>query len=178
SLDSFSMLPFPVWYVCGLWAAPGWSIPWVCLSAGVSTAVHVATPEEASARVCCCDALPRRDRVAVVVPFPIAMDLLVGNAAGCLAAFSDRRVTLYVPTGGLPRFWLVRVCLGWPTALLSVQVVSIAWDPHPQKPLREHSGLRACSSWRTLELRGKRGLDSGAESFVELSWLVWDAEAS
>ncbi|MQL96834.1 hypothetical protein Taro_029520 [Colocasia esculenta] len=46
--------------------------------------------------------------------------------------------------------------------------------------LREYSGLRAYSSWqptrRTLELRGKRGLDSGAESFVELSCLGWDAE--
>ncbi|MQM14854.1 hypothetical protein Taro_047789 [Colocasia esculenta] len=31
-------------------------------------------------------------------------------------------------------------------------------------------------SWRTLELREKRGLDSTAELFVELSWLVWDAE--
>ncbi|MQL79532.1 hypothetical protein Taro_011972 [Colocasia esculenta] len=41
--------------------------------------------------------------------------------------------------------------------------------------LREYSGLRACSSWqptgRTVELRGKRGLDSDAESFVELSCL-------
>ncbi|MQM11638.1 hypothetical protein Taro_044546, partial [Colocasia esculenta] len=36
SLDSFSMLPFPVWYVCGLWATPGWSIPWVCLPTGVA----------------------------------------------------------------------------------------------------------------------------------------------
>ncbi|MQL89388.1 hypothetical protein Taro_021964, partial [Colocasia esculenta] len=55
------------------------------------------------------------------------------------------------------------------------EVVSIAWDPHPREPLRERSRLRACSSWqptgRTLELRGKRGLDSGAELFVELSWL-------
>ncbi|MQL96791.1 hypothetical protein Taro_029470 [Colocasia esculenta] len=41
------MLPSPVWYVCGLWAAPGWSISWVCLSAGVATAVGIATPEEA-----------------------------------------------------------------------------------------------------------------------------------
>ncbi|MQL87805.1 hypothetical protein Taro_020355 [Colocasia esculenta] len=46
----FSMLPSPVWYVCGLWAAPGWSIPWVCLSAGVAIAVRIATLEEASAR--------------------------------------------------------------------------------------------------------------------------------
>ncbi|MQM20260.1 hypothetical protein Taro_053279 [Colocasia esculenta] len=55
------------------------------------------------------------------------------------------------------------------------EVVSVAWDPHRREPLRERSGLRACSSWkptgRTLELREKRGLDSGAESFVELSWL-------
>ncbi|MQL97910.1 hypothetical protein Taro_030613 [Colocasia esculenta] len=64
------MLPSPVWYVCGLWAALGWSIPWVCLSTGVATAVRVATPEEA---VCCHDALPRRDRVAVAVPFPVTM---------------------------------------------------------------------------------------------------------
>ncbi|MQL74500.1 hypothetical protein Taro_006865 [Colocasia esculenta] len=49
-LDSFSMLPCPVWYVCCVWVAPGWSIRWVCLSAGVVTPVHVATPEEASAQ--------------------------------------------------------------------------------------------------------------------------------
>ncbi|MQL69558.1 hypothetical protein Taro_001830 [Colocasia esculenta] len=72
------MLPSPVWYVCGLWAAPGWSILWVCLSAGVATTVHVMTPEEPSAWV------------AGSVPFPVAMDLLVGNAVGYLAAFSDR----------------------------------------------------------------------------------------
>ncbi|MQL95468.1 hypothetical protein Taro_028138 [Colocasia esculenta] len=55
------------------------------------------------------------------------------------------------------------------------EVVSIAWDPYPREPSREVSGLRVCSSWqptgRTLKLRGKRGLDSGAESFVELSCL-------
>ncbi|MQM19723.1 hypothetical protein Taro_052733 [Colocasia esculenta] len=60
------------------------------------------------------------------------------------------------------------------------EVVSIAWDPHPQEPLRECSGLRACSSWQpswsTLELRGKRGLDSGAESIVEISCLGRDTE--
>ncbi|MQL76484.1 hypothetical protein Taro_008883 [Colocasia esculenta] len=46
--------------------------------------------------------------------------------------------------------------------------------------LKECSELRACSSWQpswqTLERREKRGLDSGAESFVELSCLGWDAE--
>ncbi|MQM05548.1 hypothetical protein Taro_038361 [Colocasia esculenta] len=41
--------------------APGWSISWVCLSDGVATRVCVVTPEEASARV------------AITVPFPIAM---------------------------------------------------------------------------------------------------------
>ncbi|MQL71646.1 hypothetical protein Taro_003960 [Colocasia esculenta] len=55
------------------------------------------------------------------------------------------------------------------------EVVSVAWDPHPREPLRERSGLRVCSSWQptgqTLELRGKRGLDSGAKLFVELSCL-------
>ncbi|MQL99024.1 hypothetical protein Taro_031744, partial [Colocasia esculenta] len=73
--------------------------------------------------------------------------------------------------------WLV----GGPGMEHLVEVVSVAWDPHPREPLRERSGLRAClswqPSWRTLELRGKRGLDSGAESFVEPSWLVWDVEA-
>ncbi|MQM18439.1 hypothetical protein Taro_051432 [Colocasia esculenta] len=44
------MLPPPCGDVCGLWAAPGWSIPWVCLSAGVTTVVYVSTLEEASAR--------------------------------------------------------------------------------------------------------------------------------
>ncbi|MQM09759.1 hypothetical protein Taro_042635 [Colocasia esculenta] len=55
------MLPSPVWYVCGLWAAPGWSIPWVCLSAGVTIVVHVATQEEA---------------VAVATHYPVVTGLL------------------------------------------------------------------------------------------------------
>ncbi|MQM04790.1 hypothetical protein Taro_037593 [Colocasia esculenta] len=50
SIYCFSMLPSPVWCVCSVWVAPGWSIPWVYLSTGVVTAVRVATPEEASAR--------------------------------------------------------------------------------------------------------------------------------
>ncbi|MQL74458.1 hypothetical protein Taro_006821 [Colocasia esculenta] len=136
------MLPSLVWYVCGLWEAPGWSMPWVYLSAGVATAVRVATPEKA---------------VAITVPFPIAMDLLVGNAAGCLTVFSYRRC---LTLEGLSRS----------------EVASISWDPHPREPLREHLDLRACSSWQTLELRGKQGLDSGTESFVELSCLGQDAE--
>ncbi|MQL99635.1 hypothetical protein Taro_032360 [Colocasia esculenta] len=61
SVSTFSKLPSPMWYVCGLWAAPGWSISWVYLSVGVATAG------------CCHDVLPRRNRVAVAVPFPIAM---------------------------------------------------------------------------------------------------------
>ncbi|MQM17130.1 hypothetical protein Taro_050098 [Colocasia esculenta] len=57
SLDSFSILPSPVWYVCGLWAAPRWSIPWVYLSNSVASTVHVTTPKE----------------LAVAVPFPFVM---------------------------------------------------------------------------------------------------------
>ncbi|MQM23056.1 hypothetical protein Taro_056117, partial [Colocasia esculenta] len=72
-----------------------------------------------------------------------------------------------------PGAWYLRAC---PVQRLS---------PFPGTPilgilLREFSGLRVCSSWqpswRTLERRGKRGLDSGAESFVELSCLGRDAE--
>ncbi|MQL94917.1 hypothetical protein Taro_027580 [Colocasia esculenta] len=48
SIYYFSMLPSPVWSVCGVWVALGWSIPWVYLSTRVTTTVHVATPEEAS----------------------------------------------------------------------------------------------------------------------------------
>ncbi|MQM14325.1 hypothetical protein Taro_047254 [Colocasia esculenta] len=57
---------------------------------------------------------------------------------------------------------------------------SLPGTPVLRSLLREYSGLRACSSWqstgRTLELRGKRGLDSGAESFVEISCLGRDTE--
>ncbi|MQL82015.1 hypothetical protein Taro_014481 [Colocasia esculenta] len=59
--------------------------------------------------------------------------------------------------------------------VLRVEVVTIAWDPHPRAPSREVPGRRVCSSWqpsrRTLELRGNGGLDGGVESFAELSWL-------
>ncbi|MQL96771.1 hypothetical protein Taro_029458 [Colocasia esculenta] len=112
----------------------------------------------------CHGAFPCHDRVAVAVPFLIVMvsqrPWRTRQYLCCLGCFRGSG-------------WGVGVC---PRA----EVVSVAWDPHPQEPLREHSGLRACSSWqpswRTLELRGKQGLDSGAESFVELSWFVWDAE--
>ncbi|MQL73283.1 hypothetical protein Taro_005643 [Colocasia esculenta] len=46
--------PPPCGGVYGLWAAPGWSIPWVCLSAGVATTVRVATPEDAFAIATLC----------------------------------------------------------------------------------------------------------------------------
>ncbi|MQM15267.1 hypothetical protein Taro_048211 [Colocasia esculenta] len=99
SLDGFSMLPSPVWYVYGLWAAPGWSIPWICLSAGVVTT---------------------------------ACGLLLRRFAPSLEGY----------------------CRDGVATALEV----------------------ATPTWRTLELRGKRGLDSGAESFVELSCLGRDAE--
>ncbi|MQL93477.1 hypothetical protein Taro_026117 [Colocasia esculenta] len=70
---AFPCSPPPCGGGCGLWAAPRWSISWVYLSASVATAVHVATLEETPSRVCGRDTLPRRDRVAVTVSFPIAM---------------------------------------------------------------------------------------------------------
>ncbi|MQL95287.1 hypothetical protein Taro_027950 [Colocasia esculenta] len=45
SIFCFYMLPSPMWCVYGVWVAPGWSIPRVCPSSGVATAVRVATPE-------------------------------------------------------------------------------------------------------------------------------------
>ncbi|MQM02877.1 hypothetical protein Taro_035648 [Colocasia esculenta] len=70
---SFSMLPSFVWYVYGLWATPGWSIPWVCLSAGVATEDRCRDGCSYRDKVFCRDALPHRDKVAVAVPFLIAM---------------------------------------------------------------------------------------------------------
>ncbi|MQM08138.1 hypothetical protein Taro_040992, partial [Colocasia esculenta] len=192
AVHSFSMLPSPVWYVCGLWAAPGWSIPWVCLSAGVVTAVRVATPEEAFARVCCHDTLPRRDRVAVMVPLPVVM----GRFALRTFRWGTRQVaSLRSVTEGdtfMVVFW--RRCQE-----ARVYVVSVVWDPHPREPIEgviwatsvlklacndhpytDELGGKALAvkglTWRTLELRGKRGLDSGAESFVEHSCPGRDAE--
>ncbi|MQM20129.1 hypothetical protein Taro_053144 [Colocasia esculenta] len=74
-----------------------------------------------------------------------------------------------------PSAWHLRAC---PIQRLSL----LPRTPILGSLLRECSGLRACSSWQpswqTLERRGKRVLDSGAESFIELSWLVWDIKAS
>ncbi|MQM07841.1 hypothetical protein Taro_040688, partial [Colocasia esculenta] len=109
---------------------------------------------------CYRDTLPHRNRVAIAVPFPVAIDLQVGNGAGYLAAFSDQ---------SFPRFWLARVCRGWSTALSRVRVCLVL--------ARLVVGYKLASSWRTLEVRGKGGLDSSAKSFVELSWLVWDAKS-
>ncbi|MQM09130.1 hypothetical protein Taro_041995, partial [Colocasia esculenta] len=182
---------------------PGMEHPVVCLSTDVATTVHVATSVEASAQLCCRDALPGRDMAGIAVPFPVAM----GRLALRTFWLGTRQVTwLRSVTEGDTfvavswRVLAVHACLGWPTALLRVcaclllaglvvgykptvrsgfvvlprlfawclaleglshsEVVSIAWDPHPWEPLRERSGLRACSSWqptgRTLELRGKR----------------------
>ncbi|MQM03231.1 hypothetical protein Taro_036009 [Colocasia esculenta] len=63
SISCFSMLPSPVWYVCRVWVAPGWSILWVYFLSDVATAVRVVTPEDAI-------------MVSVAVPFPVAMDWL------------------------------------------------------------------------------------------------------
>ncbi|MQL75662.1 hypothetical protein Taro_008036 [Colocasia esculenta] len=49
--------------------------------------------------------------------------------------------------------------------LSHLEVVSVSWDPHPREPIE--GVLRATNS----ELRGKRGLGSDDESFVELSCL-------
>ncbi|MQM01602.1 hypothetical protein Taro_034360, partial [Colocasia esculenta] len=93
-------------------------------------------------------------------------------ACRVLQASSSARFLLCLPRL-LPGAWHLRAC---PVQRLS---------PLPGTPilgslLRECSRLRACSSWQptgqTLELRGERGLDSCAESFVELSCLGWDAE--
>ncbi|MQL81394.1 hypothetical protein Taro_013850, partial [Colocasia esculenta] len=67
----------------------------------------------------------------------------------------------------LPR--LFARCLALEGLSLS-EVVSISWDPHPREPVE--GGIRATSVLElAAHLRGKRGLDSGAESFVELSCL-------
>ncbi|MQM20914.1 hypothetical protein Taro_053944, partial [Colocasia esculenta] len=77
-------------------------------------------------------------------------DLLVENAAGYLAAFSDRSVL---------RFWLARACLGWPVALLRVHVVSVAWDPRPREPvegvLRSMSVLELAADLANSRAEGK-----------------------
>ncbi|MQL83290.1 hypothetical protein Taro_015775 [Colocasia esculenta] len=44
--------PPPVWCVCGVRVAPGWSIPRVCPSSGVATAVHVTMPKGAIVSRC------------------------------------------------------------------------------------------------------------------------------
>ncbi|MQL89082.1 hypothetical protein Taro_021653, partial [Colocasia esculenta] len=130
SVDSFSILPSPVWYMCGLWAAAGWSILWVCLSAGVATAVHVTTPEEASGQV------------AVAVPFPVVMVTSL-----CLVTEGDTFVAVSWPrcqegrvcrSGSawfllcLPRLFARYLTL---EGLSHLEVVSVALDPHPQKPV-------------------------------------------
>ncbi|MQL86598.1 hypothetical protein Taro_019123 [Colocasia esculenta] len=94
--------------------------------------------------------------------------------ASCLARF-----LLCLPRLS-PGAWHLRAC---PVQRLSL----FPGTPVLGSLLREYSGLRACSSWQptglTLELRGKRGLDSGAELFVELSCLglgrrgVWSSSS-
>ncbi|MQL89769.1 hypothetical protein Taro_022344 [Colocasia esculenta] len=72
------------------------------------------------------------------------------------------------------------VTISWCRFPITMRLSLLPETPILESLLRECSGLRACSSWQptgwTLELRGKRGLDSGTESFVELSCLGWDAE--
>ncbi|MQL67901.1 hypothetical protein Taro_000153 [Colocasia esculenta] len=94
--------------------SPRLRIPLVCLSADVAMARRVATSEEASAY---------RDKV-VVVPFLVAMDLLVGNMAAYLLTFSDQ---------------------SWPMALLGVcacLVLELAADLRRTVELR---GKRWCA---------------------------------
>ncbi|MQM19093.1 hypothetical protein Taro_052093, partial [Colocasia esculenta] len=89
----------PIGVRSSLWATPGLRIPSVYLSVDVATARHVTISEEALAQssttLSRCFASSRYGGVAV--HFAIAMgrlcpyDLLIGNVAGYLPAFSDRR---------------------------------------------------------------------------------------
>ncbi|MQL71257.1 hypothetical protein Taro_003598 [Colocasia esculenta] len=71
---------------------------------------------------------------------------------------------------------LAGLVMGYKPARLSL----LPGSPTHGSLLRECFGLRACSSWQpswqTLELRGKRDLDSSADSFVALSCLGRDDE--
>ncbi|MQL68611.1 hypothetical protein Taro_000896, partial [Colocasia esculenta] len=150
-LDSFSMLPSPVWYVCGLWVASRWSIPWIYPSSGVATAVCITTPE------------------GVIVSRRTGTKRWHRDALGCPPAGVPPSDVCSSPTLGVQ-----------PAPPLAPSLPSGPWTPILASLLRECSGLRACSSWQpswqTLERRGKRGLDSGAESFLELFFLGWDVE--
>ncbi|MQM15629.1 hypothetical protein Taro_048578 [Colocasia esculenta] len=70
-------------------------------------------------------------------------DLLVGNAAGCLPAFSDRSQRFGVVLVVLPR--LFARCLAL-EGLPHSEVVSVAWDPHPREPVEGGLGRRGVRS--------------------------------
>ncbi|MQL78137.1 hypothetical protein Taro_010559 [Colocasia esculenta] len=155
------------WTLCGVVGGPGMEHPVVCLSTDVTTAVRVATLVEASAR----------SGFAVVMLCPVAI-WLVSRCPSPSRWYRNGlggRDIICIASGVSvdPGAWHLRACLvQWLSPLPGTPVLGIL--------LREYSGLRACSSWQltwqTLEQRGKRGLDSGAESFAELSCLGRDAE--
>ncbi|MQL87697.1 hypothetical protein Taro_020252, partial [Colocasia esculenta] len=60
-------------------------------------------------------------------------------------------------------------------ACLVVWVVTVSRDPCPREPFEGVLQATSVLELETLELRGKRWVDSDVESFVELSWSVWDA---
>ncbi|MQM12816.1 hypothetical protein Taro_045735 [Colocasia esculenta] len=121
---------------------------------------------------CCCDALPHRDMVAVAVPFPVVM--------GRLALRTFRWGTRQVAWLRLVTEGDTFVAVSWRWCQEGCRLSPLPGTPILESLLREYSEIRACSSWQpswqTLERRGKRGLDSGAESFVELSYLRQDIE--
>ncbi|MQL77502.1 hypothetical protein Taro_009912 [Colocasia esculenta] len=91
----------------------------------------------------CRDALLRRIRVHVAAPFPgklCPQDLLVGNAAGSLPAFSDRSQRFGVVLVVLPRLFARCLTL---EGLSRSEVVSVSWDPRPREPVK--GVLRATS---------------------------------
>ncbi|MQL75374.1 hypothetical protein Taro_007745 [Colocasia esculenta] len=92
----------------------------------------------------------------VAVPFPAAMDLLVGNAAGYLPAFSDQsQQSGAVPVVLAPPF---AQCLEL-EGLSHSEVVSIACDPHPRElvegVLRATSVLELTADWADSGAEGK-----------------------
>ncbi|MQM10511.1 hypothetical protein Taro_043402 [Colocasia esculenta] len=154
--------PPPCGGVCGLWAAPDWSIPLVCLS------IVVATPEEASTRsdaIFSRHASPSRvatrflcrDKVVVATCLPIAIGLsrcpyssqwfwLSRACLGCPAALSRVRACLVLVglVMGYKSVVSAWFCCATPPfvrcsaleGLSHSEVVSISWDPHPHEPVK------------------------------------------
>ncbi|MQL88663.1 hypothetical protein Taro_021229 [Colocasia esculenta] len=146
----------------------------VCLPNDVAAAVHIARRDiSRGVTPVGRDLIAARLAVAIRVAGRLCpQDLLVGNAVGCLPAFSDRSQQFSVVLLCCSACSLFAWCLAL-ERLSRLEVVSVSWDPHPWEPV-EGAMSRPCAGVEAgarlaSRARGLRTCAFGGSRFGVLS---------